>query len=169
MSNTSTEALRTTMVDDQTGSKLERSACGTKRRARAAARWETAGVASPPATAKPAPTIVFSRVLRCTTTAPLVLSEMIHDVPNERNAGLARAGLDQHDTRDHPGLTCVASAPGTKEVGHGYRGNGRHRCASGASRRDRCRHPRQRDRAVGTFGRWLMSCMIDVGYISRVI
>src|SRR6478736_3520772 len=50
MSHTSIEALRTTMVVDQIGSKLARSACGTKRRVRAAVRWEIAGVLSPPVT-----------------------------------------------------------------------------------------------------------------------
>ena len=44
MSHTSTEALRTTNAGLQIGSKLARSACGTKRSARAAARCEIAGV-----------------------------------------------------------------------------------------------------------------------------
>src|ERR1043166_12709 len=100
MSHTSTEALRTTMVEDQTGSKLERSACGTKRRVRAAARWEIAGVANPPVTRAPAPAIAFSRVLRCTTTAPLVLSKIIHDVPNQRNVGPGARRLSTTMTRE---------------------------------------------------------------------
>src|SRR5215468_11447414 len=48
MSHTSAAALRTTYWVFQIGSKLARSACGTKRRARAAARCEIAGVARAP-------------------------------------------------------------------------------------------------------------------------
>src|SRR5262249_51279656 len=49
----------------QTGSKLARSACGTRRNVRAAARWEIAGVARPPAVASaPAPTADFKNVRR---------------------------------------------------------------------------------------------------------
>jgi len=58
-------ALRTTYVVDQTGSKLERSACGTNRSVRAAARWEIAGVSRPPAVASaPAPIVDFKNVRR---------------------------------------------------------------------------------------------------------
>src|ERR1700724_3256618 len=102
MSNTSTEALRTTMVDDQTGSKLERSACGTKRRVRAAARWETAGVASPPATARaPPPAMALSTARRCTTAPP--------------------ARTPNNGMREHPGLTYPESEPEKGEAGDGTR------------------------------------------------
>src|SRR5215468_10687859 len=56
-------ALRATYVVLQIGSKLARSACGTKRSVRAAARWEIAGVASPPVAIAPA--AVFRNDLRC--------------------------------------------------------------------------------------------------------
>src|SRR5271169_6335194 len=59
------DALRTTYVELQIGSKLARSACGTKRSVRAAARWEIAGVASPPAAdSAPAPATDFRNALR---------------------------------------------------------------------------------------------------------
>src|SRR5262249_61878474 len=49
----------------QTGSKLARSACGTRRNVRAAARWEIAGAARPPAVASaPAPTADFKNARR---------------------------------------------------------------------------------------------------------
>src|SRR5215468_730394 len=81
MSHTSTEALRTTMVDDQTGSKLERSACGTKRRVRAPARCEIAGVANPPVASAPAPAIALSTVRRCTMAASLDPTLQLSGVP----------------------------------------------------------------------------------------
>src|SRR5262245_50745919 len=65
MSQTMAEALRTTYCVPQTGSKLARSACGTNRSVRAAARCEIAGVAKEPATDKaPAPAADFRNVLR---------------------------------------------------------------------------------------------------------
>src|SRR5262249_28733688 len=65
LSHTRAEALRTTSVGVHTGSKLARSAWGTKRSARAAARWEIAGVARSPAVASaPAPTADFKNVRR---------------------------------------------------------------------------------------------------------
>src|SRR5580704_6294734 len=80
MSHTSAEALRTTMVVVQTGSKLARSACGTKRKVRSAMRWETAGVATPPAAASaPAPTIDLRNTLR--RIAPASRSEEPADPP----------------------------------------------------------------------------------------
>src|ERR1700731_90686 len=48
------------------GSKFARLACGTKRKVRAAAPWERAGIEKPPAAARlPAPANPFNRVLRC--------------------------------------------------------------------------------------------------------
>jgi hypothetical protein len=52
------------------GSKLARSACGTKRYVRAAARCEIAGLASPAAAAALA--AVFKNVLRSMTPVPFV-------------------------------------------------------------------------------------------------
>src|SRR6266852_2556946 len=72
MSQTRTEALRTTKVDDQTGSKFARSAWGTKRSVRAAARCEIAGVGSPllAATARALPP-AFRNDLRFMMPSPL--------------------------------------------------------------------------------------------------
>src|SRR5215467_13316626 len=65
MSQTSSPALRAIKAPVQTGSKLARSACGTRRNVRAAARWEIAGVARPPPVANaPAPTADFKNVRR---------------------------------------------------------------------------------------------------------
>src|SRR5215831_20635696 len=66
------DALRTTYWVPQMGSKFARSACGTKRSARAAARWEIAGVAKEPA-AERAPTAAadFRNALR-SMMGPLV-------------------------------------------------------------------------------------------------
>src|SRR6266436_3873417 len=59
------EALRTTYWVPQMGSKFARSACGTKRSARAAARCEIAGVAKEPAAERaPAAAIDFKNALR---------------------------------------------------------------------------------------------------------
>src|SRR6516225_6590998 len=89
MSHTSTEALRTTTVEDHTGSKFDRSACGAKRIVRAAARWEIAGVAKPPATVAPAPAMAFSTVLRCSMDTPQVRSgnDPPQAVPAQRGSG----------------------------------------------------------------------------------
>src|SRR6266481_4988566 len=59
------EALRTTYWVPQMGSKFARSACGTKRSARAAARCEIAGVAKEPAAERaPAAATDFKNALR---------------------------------------------------------------------------------------------------------
>src|SRR5215813_4587381 len=59
------EALRTTYWVPQIGSKFARSAWGTKRSARAAARWEIAGVAKEPAAERaPAAAADFRNALR---------------------------------------------------------------------------------------------------------
>src|SRR5262245_44689728 len=62
MSQISAAPLRTTYWVFQIGSKLARSACGTKRSVRAAARWEIAGVANELAVIAPA--AVFRNALR---------------------------------------------------------------------------------------------------------
>src|SRR6516164_2966818 len=65
MSQTSAAALRTTYCVFQIGSKLARSACGTKRSVRADARWDTAGVASAAVAAStPAPVADCRNALR---------------------------------------------------------------------------------------------------------
>src|SRR6266436_1152146 len=64
MSQISAAPLRTTYWVFQIGSKLARSACGTKRSVRAAARWEIAGVASPPAASA---AVAFRNALRSMT------------------------------------------------------------------------------------------------------
>src|SRR5260370_40702374 len=59
------DALRTTYWVPQMGSKFARSACGTKRSARAAARCEIAGVGKEPAAERaPAAAIDFRNALR---------------------------------------------------------------------------------------------------------
>jgi hypothetical protein len=87
--------LRTNTDGVQTGSKLARSACGTNRSVRAAARCEIAGVANPPVAASaPAPAAFLKNVLRSITCPSLV--EAIgpnpgHIQANTRtNAGAAR-------------------------------------------------------------------------------
>src|SRR5262249_37536222 len=66
------DALRTTYWVPQMGSKLARSACGTKRSARAAARCEMAGVARAPATERaPASTTDFRNARRSMIGTPL--------------------------------------------------------------------------------------------------
>src|SRR5579864_4938576 len=68
------DALRTTYWVPQMGSKFARSACGTKRSVRAAARCEIAGVAKEPATDRaPAPAADFKNALR-SMMSPLRLS-----------------------------------------------------------------------------------------------
>src|ERR1700720_164234 len=70
MSQISAAPLRTTYCVFQIGSKLARSACGTKRSVRAAARCEIAGVASPPAASAAA---VFRNALRCMVASHVVV------------------------------------------------------------------------------------------------
>src|SRR5712671_6990282 len=66
------EALRTTYWVPQMGSKFARSACGTKRSVRAAARCEIAGVAKDPAAERaPAAAADFKNALR-SMMGPLV-------------------------------------------------------------------------------------------------
>src|SRR5215475_7264734 len=78
MSHTNAAALRTTYWVPQIGSKLARSACGTKRSARAAARWEIAGVASPPkAVTAPAPVSDLRNALRSMDLHPVIGSVAI--------------------------------------------------------------------------------------------
>src|SRR6266446_10343654 len=73
MSHTNAAALRTTYWVFQIGSKLARSACGTRRTARAAARCEIAGVASPSAViSTPAPATDLRNARRSIAFAPLV-------------------------------------------------------------------------------------------------
>src|SRR5439155_25350012 len=79
------EALRTTYWVVQTGSKLARSDCGTKRSDRAAARCDIAGIASPPA-----PTRVLAaaadirKALRSMKIIPLCdVSNGLADAPEE--------------------------------------------------------------------------------------
>jgi hypothetical protein len=69
MSHISAAPLRTTNWVFQIGSKLARSACGTKRSVRAAARCEIAGVARPPAAATE-PAAVFKNVRRSMMFTP---------------------------------------------------------------------------------------------------
>src|ERR1044071_2502836 len=61
MSQTSAAALRTTYWVFQMGSKLARSACGTKRNTRAAPRCAIAGAASAPAPRTPAAALMKVR------------------------------------------------------------------------------------------------------------
>src|SRR5438270_9064926 len=61
MSHTSAAALRTTYWVFQIGSKLARSACGTKRNTRAAPRCAIAGAASAPAPTTPAAALMNVR------------------------------------------------------------------------------------------------------------
>src|SRR5580704_2026143 len=71
MSHTSAAPLRTTYCVFQIGSKLARSACGTKRSVRAARRWDMAGAASPAVAAKaPAPVADFRNSLRSMLRTP---------------------------------------------------------------------------------------------------
>src|SRR5258708_16626073 len=66
------DALRTTKVVVHTGSKLARSACGTKRSVRAATLWEIAGVERLPTVASaPAPAADFKNALRSMTLLPI--------------------------------------------------------------------------------------------------
>src|ERR1700738_3939878 len=65
MSQTIAAALRTTYWVPQMGSKFARSAWGTKRKVRAAAPRERAGIERPPVAARlPTPANPFNRVLR---------------------------------------------------------------------------------------------------------
>src|SRR5215472_7761253 len=92
MSQISAAPLRTTYWVFQIGSKLARSACGTKRSVRAAARCEIAGVASPPAASAAA---VFRNALRSTMPSHVVVgwverSETHHGLSGgEAEVGLA--------------------------------------------------------------------------------
>src|SRR5277367_5255827 len=73
MSHISAAPLRTTNWLFQIGSKLARSACGTKRNVRAATRCEIAGVGRPPAAAvTPAPAAVLKNVRRSMMFAPRI-------------------------------------------------------------------------------------------------
>src|SRR5262249_4833711 len=81
MSHTSAAALRTTYWVFQIGSKLARSACGTKRNTRACARWPIAGAARPPAAAK-TPAAVLMNVRR--SNAGPIRSNRLGHAPEER-------------------------------------------------------------------------------------
>src|ERR1700738_3493881 len=71
MSHTSAAPLRTTYCVFQIGSKLARSAWGTKRSVRAARRWDMAGAASPAVAASaPAPVADFRNSLRSMLRTP---------------------------------------------------------------------------------------------------
>src|ERR1700719_4110131 len=77
MSQISAAPLRTTYCVFQIGSKLARSACGTKRSARAEARCEIAGVAIPPAAATaPAPAAAVRDARRSMMISPDVLKDL---------------------------------------------------------------------------------------------
>src|SRR5215831_8163021 len=91
MSQTSAAPLRTTYWVFQIGSKLARSACGTKRSVRAAARCEIAGVARPLATSAPAPA-VFKKVRR-SIRPPMLFSDSLAHPPEEWQRSL-------HDATD---------------------------------------------------------------------
>src|SRR5262245_6924097 len=89
MSHTNAAALRTTYWVFQIGSKLARSACGTKRNTRAAARCEIAGVASAPAAVRtPAPAAALMNVRRCITAGPRATSNRLVHSPKERQRPL---------------------------------------------------------------------------------
>src|SRR5258706_15099575 len=75
MSHTKSAALRAIYALLQIGSKLERSACGTRRTARAATRCEIAGVARPIVAVAPA--AVFKNVLRSMVDASVSLALLI--------------------------------------------------------------------------------------------
>src|SRR5436305_1786542 len=104
MSHTSAEALRTTNWVVQIGSKLARSACGTKRSARAAARCEIAGVASVPPPAARAPAAVFRNDLR-SMCLPRARLNHLADTPEEGQRA-------RHDAADalSPGLVLQEEA-----------------------------------------------------------
>src|SRR5712691_2003793 len=89
MSHTSAAPLRTTYWVFQIGSKLARSACGTKRSVRAAARWEIAGAAS--ALVAIAPAAVFRNALRC-MTPPTRLQPVGRNKPPGPAGACHRAG-----------------------------------------------------------------------------
>src|SRR5258708_6223323 len=102
MSQISAAPLRTTYWVFQIGSKLARSACGTKRSVRAAARWEIAGVASPLVASAAA---VFRNALRCmvashlpTVGATLVVARIVRRVAL---AGPAKRVMSRPCPRSH--------------------------------------------------------------------
>src|SRR5262249_24464831 len=85
MSHTSAAALRTTYWVFQIGSKLARSACGTKRNTRAGARWPIAGAARPPAAAKTPAAVLMN--LRRSIAGP-IRSNRLGNTPEERQRSL---------------------------------------------------------------------------------
>src|SRR5262249_47862397 len=89
MSHTNAAPLRTTYWVFQIGSKLARSACGTKRNTRAAARCEIAGVANAPAAVRtPAPAAALRNVRRCITAGLRATSNRLVHSPEERQRTL---------------------------------------------------------------------------------
>src|SRR5262247_2910814 len=80
MSHTNAAPLRTTYWVFQIGSKLARSACGTRRNVRAAARCEMAGGARmPPVASAPAPAAVFRNVRRSMIFPTTALNQIFRD------------------------------------------------------------------------------------------
>src|SRR5262249_15727012 len=89
MSHTNAAALRTTYWVFQIGSKLARSACGTKRNTRAAARCEIAGVASAPAAVRtPTPAAALMSARRCMAAHLRAMSNRLSHSPEERQRPL---------------------------------------------------------------------------------
>src|SRR5262249_25849595 len=89
MSHTNAAALRTTYCVFWIGSKLARSACGTKRNTRARARCEIAGVASAPAAVRtPAPAAALMNVRRCIAAGLRATSNRLVHSPEERQRAL---------------------------------------------------------------------------------
>src|SRR5262252_9878650 len=84
MSHTNAAPLRTTYWVFWIGSKLARSACGTKRSTRAAARCEIAGVARAPAAVRTlAPAAALRNVRRCITAGLRATSNRLIHSPEE--------------------------------------------------------------------------------------
>src|ERR1700721_4325035 len=80
------------------GSKFARSACGTKRRVRAAAPWDRAGIERPPVAARlPAPANPFNTVLRSIrlsrsrVMSAIALASFADHSPRVRRQSLKRA------------------------------------------------------------------------------
>src|SRR5262245_57530331 len=89
------DALRTTYWVPQMGSKFARSACGTKRSARAAARWEIAGVGKEPAAEMaPAAAIDFRNALRSMMVPPVRSCCRSGQIPCRNAACANQNGLD---------------------------------------------------------------------------
>src|SRR5215471_11004240 len=106
MSQISMAPLRTTYWVFQIGSKLARSACGTKRSARAAARWEMAGAANALAATAAA---AFTNVLRSIVASDvpavgviLVVARFAHR-PHQTRKNAACRAFSSSGRGDHKG------------------------------------------------------------------